>query len=174
MATGLNASVTTYVSGTVISSAAANTNNANLNGAVNPSFATVSVDQQQNFTKPLGGSNQAYISINPSDGANWSIGEQASDHGLYFAVGSVQFEVHPTKGIKPRSEGYFISGLSFFTGTTSGTYNHNLGTTPDGVLAMQSTSGSSTYGFDTAGSSTVHITSGAGAAFTAMAFNMNA
>lgn len=126
-------------------------------------------------TKALGGANQAYFVIAPGDGGTWSISELTADHGLAFVMGTVQLEVHPTKGIKPRNQGAFISGFSEFSGTVTGTYNHNMTNgTPDAVIPMQSVIGSQTMGFDTLGATTVHVTSAAGNAFTALAYQLNA
>lgn len=136
-------------------------------------FITFNAAGQEIFNKLLAGSNQTYIGFTPADGAAWGIGQLAADHGIYFAMGSVQFEIHPSKGIKPRNEGFFISGFSEFAGTITGTYAHNLGATPDGVLPMQNSVGSQTMGFDSLTSTTVHITCGAGNPFTALVFQLN-
>lgn len=137
------------------------------------SDGTVTTVNKISNTKPLGGANQAYFEAAPSDGLTWDISELTADHGLAFVQGTVQLEVHPTKGIKPRNEGQYISGLSEFSGTVTGTYNHNLGATPDAVIPMQSVLGSQTMGFDTLGATTVHVTSGSGNAFTALAYQLN-
>lgn len=60
--------------------------------------------------------------------------------------------------------------FSTFTGTTTGTYNHGLGATPDHVMPCQNAVGSQTMGYDSLTSSQVHITSGAGASFKALCY----
>lgn len=63
--------------------------------------------------------------------------------------------------------GNLISRISTFTGSGTGTYNHNAGSAPTWVGAIVSISGSATQGFDSAGSTTVHVTLGASLAFKA-------
>jgi len=63
-----------------------------------------------------------------------------------------------------------LTRISTFTGAATGTYTHNLGTTPDIVLVICSVSGSETVGYDTPTTTNVHITSAAGLAFKAVAF----
>lgn len=60
-----------------------------------------------------------------------------------------------------------MSKISTFTGSGSGTYNHNLGTTPAIVLPMCDISGSQTMGYDSLTSTQVHITAGGGLSFKA-------
>lgn len=57
---------------------------------------------------------------------------------------------------------------SFFSGTGTGTVNHNMngGQTPTAFLLNTNASGSQTYGYDTVTSSTVHITAGGSLAWT--------
>ena len=67
-----------------------------------------------------------------------------------------------------------LARLSIFTGTGTGTYTHNLGATPDIVIVMTHTNGSQTVGYDSENGTTVHITCGAGLAFTALAIKRTA
>lgn len=60
-----------------------------------------------------------------------------------------------------------MSKISTFSGTGSGTYNHNLGGTPAIVLPITDVSGSQTMGYDTVTSTQVHITAGGSLAFKA-------
>lgn len=60
-----------------------------------------------------------------------------------------------------------LSRVSAFSGTGSGTYNHNCGATPLWVGPIVHQSGSATQGFDSATSTQVHITLGASLAFEA-------
>lgn len=62
-----------------------------------------------------------------------------------------------------------ISRVSVFSGTGSGTYNHNLGATPDFIALSTHTNGSQTLGYDSENSTTVHVTCGAGLAFIGLA-----
>lgn len=75
-------------------------------------------------------------------------------------------QMHATNGFK-FSNGQTMSKISTFSGAASGTYNHNLGTTPAVVLPMCNISGSQTMGFDSANSTQVHVTSGGGLSFKA-------
>jgi len=63
--------------------------------------------------------------------------------------------------------GNLISRISSFTGSGSGTYNHNAGSAPTWVGPIVSQSGSATQGFDSAGTTTVHVTLGASLSFKA-------
>lgn len=124
--------------------------------------------------KKLNGANQSYIAITPADGAGWNIDELTGTNSLAFVQGGVQQEVHPTKGTKYRTIGQYLGGLSLFTGTTTGTYNHNLANTPNLVEVCQNAVGSQTMGADTYGATTVHVTSAAGNAFVGLAMDINA
>lgn len=75
-------------------------------------------------------------------------------------------QVHVTNDFK-FNNGQTMSKISTFSGTTTGTYNHNLGGTPAIVLPMQNVVGSQTMGYDSLTSTQVHITSAAGASFKA-------
>lgn len=66
--------------------------------------------------------------------------------------------------------GNTIGRVSSFSGTGSGTYNHNAGAAPDIVIPIVSVSGSATQGFDSLTSTQVHVTLGASLAFKAWCF----
>lgn len=114
----------------------------------------------------------------------WAPSDDASLQVSWRATGT-EFVLHDD-ALNARIASFFmgqggirISGLgsrmvawSFFSGTGSGTFSHGLGTTPTVVLAMQNTVGSQTMGWDSANSTTVHITAGNGAAWTALALDM--
>lgn len=75
-------------------------------------------------------------------------------------------------GLKLSGLGNRVAAWSFFTGNATGTYSHGLGVIPTVILAMQNVVGSQTMGWDSATSSTVHITSFSGASFSALALSM--
>lgn len=67
--------------------------------------------------------------------------------------------------------GLYYNANMFTSGTGSGTFSHNFGTTPHICLPICNASNSSqTMGYDTLGSSTVHITAGGGLAWNATFF----
>lgn len=135
---------------------------------------TVTVGGKVTGKKALGGINTGYFEMAPSDGVTWDIGELSATHGAaFFTAGVAQLEINPTKGTRFRAGGLYLGGISEFSGTVTGTYNHNFGGTPDGCLLCQSVIGSQTMGYDTLGATTVHVTSGSGNAFYGTAYAMN-
>lgn len=62
-----------------------------------------------------------------------------------------------------------ITAISAFTGSTTNTYSHGLGVTPDIVIPMVNVSGSQSMGYDTLTATTVHITSPSSVSFKALA-----
>lgn len=155
MAIGLNASLTTATSQSVISSSAYNTNLANLNGAANPQFTTLSVD---NIKK--GHNSAAFWSLFGYDGVSDNEALRMQTDGSLLAIQNIAFSPFTT----------FIKACNRFSGTGSGTFSHGLGVTPTVVLLMQNTAGSQTLGWDTPSSTTVHITAAGGGSWTGFAF----
>lgn len=73
--------------------------------------------------------------------------------------------------LRAGGSGNFLRQTQHFSGTGSGTFNHNLGTTPKIVIPMTHVSGSQTMGYDSENATQVHITAGSGLAWVAEAIN---
>lgn len=67
------------------------------------------------------------------------------------------------------NNGSRVTGMNQFSGTGSGTYNHNSGGTPQWIGVQHNQGGSSTTGINSVNSTTVNVVMGTGAAFTALA-----
>ena len=100
-----------------------------------------------------------------------------SDLVFFDKIGNGEmFRIRNTQG---SNSGIIVSGLggrvrawSVFSGTGSGTFNHGLQATPNVICPTQNTVGSQTMGWDTANATSVHITAGNGAAWSAIALLM--
>lgn len=132
----------------------------------------------EKITKTISASNQYFLQMLPSDQATfqWGWGVSSTGNALVsdLNTGTIALTIASgaAGGLKLTSKGNFVQAWSFFSGTGTGTFNHGLGTTPNVVLAMQSSVGSQTMGWDTANATSVHITAGNGAAWSAMALLM--
>lgn len=84
--------------------------------------------------------------------------------------GAYGFQIGPS-GVYRFRNGTTIQNWSSFSGTGSGTYNHNFGSAPFDVVPIVSVAGSATQGFDTITSTQVHITLGAVLAFKAFCWS---
>lgn len=89
---------------------------------------------------------------------------------MNLQVGGVSYGVIDSTGIKLNVAGTAFkfatgnSGIgrwSFFDGTGTGTYNHNLGAIPSTVIPITSVVGSATQGYDTLTTTQAHVTLGA-------------
>lgn len=132
------------------------------------SSSTAQFDQTAIFDRAQGGSRSQLAQFESSDqspAARWTI-SQNTDGTLQFTnetIGAVP--------LKLRGQGGIFQGVSFFTGGGSGTFSHGFGQTPSICLPMCTVSNSSqTMGYDSLGSSTVHITAGGALAFAAACF----
>lgn len=137
--------------------------------------------------------NNTYYEIKNAAGTTKAIiGVDASDNVVVNAVGTNGINFNDNTGALVANIGTGTNGITFyqnltfsngainffvgeigrvnhFTGTGTGTYNHGLGSTPGWVAPIVSVSGSATQGYDTAGTTTVHVTLGSSLAFVAYA-----
>lgn len=96
------------------------------------------------------------------------------DTYLKAASGAILFHVN---GIQKAAignditfpNGSRVTGMNQFSGTGTGTYNHNSGGTPQWIGVQHHASGSATTGINTITSTTVNVVSGTNNAFTALA-----
>lgn len=116
---------------------------------------TLSINSTQGIIQAINSTSGGRIQIQNNAGG---VIAQFDSGGITMGIGNVNF-----------FEGA-IARESRFTGTTTGTYTHNMTAAPNWVGPMQSAIGSQTMGYDSVGSTTVHVTSGAGNAFTAQCF----
>ena len=137
MAVGLNATTTTAVTQTTISSSAYNTNIANLNGAANPQFSSLDVSG----SATVGGGSGKNLILAQGGGIAGSnilpdnLAGTPSAYALYGWDGSVYNRALSinTDGSITGNVGTSYSGFSRFTGAATGTYSHGLGIAPSGA-----------------------------------------
>ena len=145
---------------------------------------SVLTDGSVKLMKPTGNANIDMLELAPSDdqGAGgfdvtmrliWA----QSDLIFFDKIGNG--EMFRIRNVQGANSGIIVSGIggrvrawSVFSGTGSGTFNHGLGATPNVVCPTQNTVGSQTMGWDTANATSVHITAGNGAAWSAIALLM--
>lgn len=87
--------------------------------------------------------------------------------GLHLSSSGMQFDCGSGNGVK-LGNGQTIGGISSFTGSATGTFNHNFGSAPAWVIPMTNVVGSQTMGYDSVTSTQVHVTVGAGLSFKAL------
>ena len=98
------------------------------------------------------------VNILKIDGAN------AALQGAFgFALGS--------GGVYRFRNGGTMQAISNFSGSGSGTYNHNFGSAPFDVIPIVDVAGSATQGFDSVTSTQVHVTLGAALSFRAFCWS---
>jgi hypothetical protein len=98
-----------------------------------------------------------WVWIDFSDNVNMKI----TPNGGTFTIGS---------GSLKFQDGSLCNQIHRFTGTGSGTFNHNCSATPNAIEITTSVVGSQTMGYDSVTGTQVHVTTGAGLAWVGIAF----
>jgi hypothetical protein len=187
----LNATLVTFAPATRIRSADVNTNFANLNNSTGFNGGVPTLNTSSGNVKSDGNGNLTVVGAQLGKSANgdimdWSGGGAAiikanTGGAIIFQIGNVQQEssgssipVQVAKiasgGITMLSGGLVlavgsISRTSTFTGSATGTFNHNLGVSPNICFPVENTGNSADFGFDSPTNLTVHITMFTGTAF---------
>ena len=105
--------------------------------------------------------------VHMQTGTGLGIGFHAPDGTLTLENGSSAL------GKLKFADGSTMAEIHGFTGTGTGTFNHNCTKQPNNIQLTAHFNGSQTMGYDSEGASTVHVTSGAGGAWTGIAFVYN-
>lgn len=186
-------SVLTFSPGTTIKSADVNSNFSAITGVLNGTLAgAIAILATSNSATPITGQMPGvpasdlpvmqslvtgdstpriaqYVRADGYGGIEGGLGSSITSH-LYATASGFKTDETMTANVFQMGRG-LLRQVGTFSGTGSGTFNHNCGTTPDFIAITENVSNATmTVGVDTIGSTTAHVNTGTASAWIAIAF----